>query len=57
MADASAVPAHEEIKEILKAFGAPPYITLDIGGSEDLDGDGLVRASLGPDGELIFEDA
>lgn len=57
MADASAVPAHEEIKEILKAFGAPPYITLDIGGSEDLDGDGSVRASLGPDGELIFEDA
>lgn len=56
MVDPTGVPSHEEVKSLLRAEGAPPYITLDIGGSADLDGDGLVRASLGPDGELIFED-
>lgn len=52
------LPGHDQIREILTAEGAPPRITLDIGGSDDLDGDGLVTVSLGDDGhELVFEDA
>ena len=56
--DPADVPGHDEIRSILQAEGAPPRITLDIGGSDDLDGDGLVNVSLGDDGhELMFEDA
>lgn len=56
--DPAALPGHDEIRNILQSEGAPPRITLDIGGSEDLDGDGLVTVSLGDDGhELVFEDA
>ena len=52
------IPDHDQIRAILQAEGAPPRITLDIGGSEDLNGDGLVSVSLGEDGhELVFEDA
>lgn len=52
------LPGRDEIRSILQSEGAPPRITLDIGGSEDLDGDGLVNVSLGNDGhELVFEDA
>lgn len=56
--DPTALPGHDEIRSILQAEGAPPRITLDIGGSDDVDGDGLVTVSLGDDGdELVFEDA
>lgn len=56
--DPAALPGHDEIRRILQSEGAPPRITLDVGGSEDLDGDGLVTVSLGDDGhELAFEDA
>ncbi|MDR6142030.1 tetrahydromethanopterin S-methyltransferase subunit A [Microbacterium foliorum] len=52
------VPGHDEIRRILQSEGAPPHMTLDIGGSEDVDGDGLVTVSLGEDGhELVFKDA
>lgn len=52
------VPGHDEIRRILQSEGAPPHMTLDIGGSEDVDGDGLVIVSLGEDGhELVFKDA
>ena len=52
------IPDHDQIREILTAEGAPPRITLDIGGSEDLNGDGLVNVRLGDDRhELVFEDA
>lgn len=47
----------DDLIAILSAEGAPPTITLDIGGSEDLDGDGIVTVSLDADGALIFEDA
>lgn len=50
------IPSHDQIRKILTAEGAPPYIVLDIGGSADLNGDGLVRAQIGIDGELDFED-
>lgn len=52
------IPDHDQIRAILQAEGAPPRITLDVGGSDDLDGDGLVTVSLGDDRhELAFEDA
>ncbi|AWN07747.1 hypothetical protein HOT31_gp076 [Microbacterium phage Hendrix] len=51
------IPGHDQIKEALLAEGAPPHFILDIGNSDDLDGDGLVKVSLGLDGELVFEDA
>lgn len=52
------IPDHEQIRTILQSEGAPPRITLDIGGSDDLDCDGLVTVRLGDDGhELAFEDA
>ena len=52
------IPDHDQIRTILTADGAPPRITLDIGGSDDLDGDGIVTVRLGDDGhELVFEDA
>lgn len=51
------MPDEEALKEILSQEGAPPHIVLDIGGSEDLDGDGLVKVSLSDSGELIYEDA
>lgn len=52
------IPDHGQIRSILQSEGAPPRITLDIGGSEDLDGDGLVNVHLGDDGhELVFEEA
>lgn len=52
------IPDHDQIRAILQGEYAPPRITLDIGGSDDLDGDGVVIVSLGDDGhELVFEDA
>lgn len=52
------IPDHDQIRSILQAEGAPPRITLDLGGSDDIDGDGLVNVSLGDDDhELVFEDA
>jgi len=52
-----AIPDADAIVEILKADGAPPRIMLDIGGSADIDGDGIVYASLDTAGELVLEDA
>jgi len=57
MVDPQSVPDHAAIKEILSKEDAPPRMILDIGGSEDLNGDGLVSVSLNDDGELVFEDA
>ena len=54
---AAELPGADQIREILTADGAPPHIILDIGGSADIDGDGLVRARLDDAGELVFEDA
>lgn len=52
------LPDHDQIRAILQAENAPPRITLDIGGSKDVNSDGLVTVSLGADGhELVFEDA
>lgn len=51
------VPDHAALKQILSAENAPPRLTLDIGGSEDLNRDGVVTVSLDDDGELVFEDA
>lgn len=52
------IPDHSALREILQSEGAPPRLVLDIGGSDDLDGDGLVEVSLADDGEtLIFKDA
>lgn len=51
------LPNRHELIDVLSAEGAPPKITLDIGGSEDIDGDGIVTASLNEQGELILEDA
>ncbi|QZD98611.1 hypothetical protein SEA_JEMERALD_23 [Microbacterium phage Jemerald] len=50
------LPDHDALKAILSEEGAPPYIVLDIGGSEDLDGDGLVSVALTDAGELTFKD-
>lgn len=51
------IPDHAALRELLSAEGAPPHLILDIGGSADIDGDGLVRVTLGNgNGELIFED-
>lgn len=55
MADGSQIPDHDAIRALLEAEGAPSSIVLDIGGSEDLNGDGLVSASLVA-GLLVFED-
>ncbi|QNJ55967.1 hypothetical protein SEA_RASPUTIA_77 [Microbacterium phage Rasputia] len=51
------IPGHDQIKEALLAEGAPPHFILDLKNSEDLNGDGMVKVSLGLDGELVFEDA
>lgn len=51
------IPDSAALIEILKSAGAPPRIMLDIGGSEDLDGDGVVYASLDEAGALLIEDA
>lgn len=50
------IPGRSQIIEILRSYGAPPHIVLDIGGSEDLNGNGLVRAFLDEHGELQIED-
>ncbi|QCW22291.1 hypothetical protein SEA_LUNA18_23 [Microbacterium phage Luna18] len=50
------VPDHDGLREILSAEGAPPCIVLDIGGSADLDGDGLVSVALDENGDLEFKD-
>lgn len=51
------IPDQDALIAILSADGAPPHIILDIGGSEDLNGDGLVKASLDAAGALVLEDA
>lgn len=52
------LPAHDQVRAILTAEGAPPRLTLDIASSKDLDGDGMVNVRLGDDGhELVLEDA
>jgi hypothetical protein len=53
---AAEVPGQDELVAILSAEGAPPSIVLDIGGSADLDGDGLVEASLDDQGQLVLRD-
>lgn len=57
MASPEAIPDHAALVAILSADGGPPHMILDIGGSADLDGDGLVTVSLDDDGGLVFEDA
>lgn len=52
----SEIPGRDQIIEILRAEGAPLHVVLDIGGSADLNGDGLVRAFLDAQGELQIED-
>jgi len=55
---ASRIPDHAALRSILQAPDGPPRMILDIGGSADLDGDGLVTVHLADDGDtLIFEDA
>ena len=51
------IPDHAAIRAILNAPDGPPRVTLDIGGSADIDGDGVVTVRLDADGELVFEDA
>lgn len=51
------IPGQDAIIEILSAENAPPHIILDIGGSADINGDGLVKARLDDNGALVFEDA
>lgn len=41
---------------VLSEEGAPTRLTLDIGGSADIDGDGIVIASLDSEGKLVLED-
>jgi len=50
------IPDHASLKEMLSAEGAPPYLVLDLGGSADLNADGIVSVLLGDDGELVFRD-
>jgi hypothetical protein len=54
--DAGQIPDHTELRAILTTKGAPPHIILDVGGSADLNGDGLVEVSLDERGELVFRD-
>lgn len=46
------IPNQEALVEVLKADGAPPWIMLDVGGSE-FDGDGVIYVALGDEGELV----
>lgn len=56
--DVNRIPDHAALRSILQNPDGPPRMILDIGGSEDIDGDGLVTVRLAADGEaLIFEDA
>ena len=57
MVDPDLVPDHAALKTILSDPAGPPQMTLDVGGSADLDGDGVVTVDLDADGELAFEDA
>ena len=57
MVTPEAIPDHDALRAILAADGAPPHIILDIGGSADLYGYGLVKATLDDAGALVFEDA
>ena len=57
MVTPEAIPDHDALRAILAADGAPPHIILDIGGSADLYGYGLVKATLDDAGALDFEDA
>ncbi|MEG2887204.1 MAG: hypothetical protein RR853_08775 [Aurantimicrobium sp.] len=50
------IPGQDQLVEALQAEGAPPHFDLDIGGSADIDGDGLVRVSLGEYSQLVFTD-
>lgn len=52
----SEIPGHAELVALLSEPGAPPVLTLDIGGSEDINGNGLVQASLDGNGALILQD-
>jgi hypothetical protein len=54
--DPTRIPDHDALVELLSAPGAAPRIVLDVGGSSDLDGDGLVEASLDDAGELVLRD-
>jgi hypothetical protein len=54
--DPDTIPDHAALREALMAPGAPEYMILDIGGSADLNGDGLVRVELCTDGSLEFTD-
>ncbi|MDQ1174160.1 hypothetical protein QE430_002467 [Microbacterium testaceum] len=51
------LPGQDALVAILSADNAPPHVILDIGGSADLDGNGLVKARLDADGALVLEDA
>lgn len=55
-AQRAALPGQDELLEILTAEGAPPRIILDVGGSADVNGNGLVEASLDDLGRLVMRD-
>lgn len=55
--DGESIPDHEGLIELLSGEDAPPHLILDIGGSADLNGDGLVQVSLDEGGNLFFQDA
>lgn len=46
------IPNQEALAEVLKADGAPPWIMLDVGGS-DFDGDDVIYVGLDADGRLV----
>lgn len=46
------VPNAEALIELLKSDGAPPWLMIDLTGS-DFDGDGVVCVGLSPTGELV----
>lgn len=50
--DLNAIPNREALVDVLKADGAPPWLMLDIGGS-DFDGDGVIYVGLDAAGELV----
>ena len=57
MVDPETIPDHAALKSLLSAPDGPPHMILDIGGSADLNGDGLVKVALDDVGDLVFEDA
>lgn len=46
------IPNQEALVEFLSAEGAPPFITLDLDGSDGDDLAGIIHVALGEDGKL-----